>query len=154
MCTYCAVTICITNSCNLLVIMIIEDSFLSASAYLTLYKNSINETKSTKPKSMLRSFLSLNKNQHFFSDSLCQNQALHKFMMKYVSMLTLFAYVCLVKQRRLSWKINNKYWRHIAISDGGHGDHGPPEPIRNGLEVWACRPSFSKIYGTREQNDT
>jgi len=27
------------------------------------------------------------------------------------------------------------YWRHISVADGSHGDDGPPEAIRNGLEV-------------------
>ena len=92
------------------------------------------------------------KEQHFFNDSFVRKST---FSLKHNKIyIHVKAITCLVKLRRLSWKINNKYWRHIAISHGGHGDHRPPEPIRNGLEVWAGRSSFSKIYCTTEQNNT
>ena len=42
--------------------------------------------------------------------------------------------------------------RHIAVTDGGHGDDGPPKAVRNGLEVAVRRSSLRKVNRTGKQN--
>lgn len=41
--------------------------------------------------------------------------------------------------------IESNHVRHVAVSYGGHGYNGPPEPVRNWLEVWLRRPSLGKV---------
>ena len=41
---------------------------------------------------------------------------------------------------------------HVAVSDGGHGDDGPPKAVRNGLEVAVRRSSLRKVNRTGKQN--
>ena len=41
--------------------------------------------------------------------------------------------------------LKHKAIRHIAVSNGGHGDHRPPETVRNGLEVGMRGSSLRKI---------
>ena len=38
--------------------------------------------------------------------------------------------------------------RHVTIADGGHRHDGPPEGIRDGLEVGKLRAGLGKIDGT------
>ena len=35
--------------------------------------------------------------------------------------------------------------RHVSVTDGGHGDHGPPEPVGDRLEVRLRRSRLRKI---------
>ena len=41
--------------------------------------------------------------------------------------------------------LKHKAIRHIAVSNGGHCDHRPPETVRNGLEVGVRGSSLRKI---------
>lgn len=44
--------------------------------------------------------------------------------------------------------------RHVAVADGRHGDDGPPERVRDGLEEGVLAAGLGKVHGRREQNDT
>ena len=46
------------------------------------------------------------------------------------------------------------FLRHVSIADCGHGDHGPPEAVRNGLEVAVRGASLSEVNGGGEENNT
>ena len=45
-----------------------------------------------------------------------------------------------------------KHIRHVTISDRGHGDHGPPEAVGNGLEVGMRRTGLREINCTWKEN--
>jgi hypothetical protein len=36
--------------------------------------------------------------------------------------------------------------RHVSVTDGGHGDDGPPEAVRNGFEVGLRRARLRKVH--------
>ena len=42
--------------------------------------------------------------------------------------------------------------RHVTIADRGHGDHGPPEAVGNGLEVGVRRAGLREINCTWKEN--
>lgn len=44
--------------------------------------------------------------------------------------------------------------RHVAVSDGCHGDHCPPERVWDGLEEGVLGTGFGEVDGAREQHDT
>lgn len=44
--------------------------------------------------------------------------------------------------------------RHVAVADCSHGDHGPPECVRDGFEETVLRSRLGEVDGTREQHDT
>ena len=35
--------------------------------------------------------------------------------------------------------------RHVPVADGGHGDHRPPEPVRDRLEMAVRRAGLSEV---------
>ena len=42
--------------------------------------------------------------------------------------------------------------RHVTVADRGHCDNGPPEAVRNGLEVGVRRTGLRKINCTWKEN--
>ena len=38
------------------------------------------------------------------------------------------------------------YLRHVAVADSCHGDYGPPETVRYGLELGLGRSGLWKIH--------
>ena len=44
--------------------------------------------------------------------------------------------------------------RHVAVSDGSHGHHRPPERIGDRLEQRGFRARLGEVHSAREQNDT
>lgn len=43
---------------------------------------------------------------------------------------------------------------HVAVAHRGHGNHGPPESVRNGFEEGLFRTGLSEIHSAREQYDS
>jgi hypothetical protein len=41
---------------------------------------------------------------------------------------------------------------HITVSDCRHGDHGPPERVRDGLEKRLIGTRLGEVHGAREQH--
>ena len=52
------------------------------------------------------------------------------------------------KKRVLNERTSKYIVRHVTIADGGHRHDGPPEGIRDGLEVGKLRAGLGKIDGT------
>ena len=44
--------------------------------------------------------------------------------------------------------------RHVPVADGGHGDHRPPEPVRDRLEMAVRRPGLSEVDRWWEKHNT
>lgn len=44
--------------------------------------------------------------------------------------------------------------RHVAVAHGRHGDDGPPERVRDGLEEGVLAAGLGEVHGRREQHDT
>jgi len=41
---------------------------------------------------------------------------------------------------------------HVTVSDCRHGDHGPPERVRDGLEKRLIGTRLGEVHGAREQH--
>ena len=41
---------------------------------------------------------------------------------------------------------------HVAVADGGHRDHGPPEGAGDGLEEGLLVPGLEEIHEAREED--
>lgn len=44
--------------------------------------------------------------------------------------------------------------RHVAVTDGRHGDHCPPESVWDRLEEGILRAGLGEVDGAREEHDT
>ena len=44
------------------------------------------------------------------------------------------------------------YARHVSVADSGHRDHGPPEPVRNALEVAQRTARLRKVDSAAEKH--
>lgn len=44
--------------------------------------------------------------------------------------------------------------RHVAVADGRHGDHRPPERVWDGLEEGVLGARLREVDGAREEHDT